>query len=88
MPINNYGSDLSVETNVNGIIKQNDDWIAERSQLEHQQTPSEPWAQGYEEQQLLKQKIRELYEEFAPLEADPEILNANRQDLKTRNLDR
>jgi hypothetical protein len=88
MPINTHGSNIRVETNVEGQMVDNDEWVAERAYREHQTTPTEPWHQGYEEQQLLKQKIQELYEEFAPVEADPEIINANRKDLKTRNLDR
>ena len=86
MPINNWDSNLRVETNVNGHIKVNDDWIAEKSQLEHQQTPSEPWAQGYIPPEEVKQKIKELYEEFKPVEADPDLLEANNQDLKRLNI--
>jgi hypothetical protein len=89
MPINNYGSNLRVETVVgNGEVVDNDEWVAERAYREHQTPANEPWAQGYMPPSELEEKIAALYDEFAPVEADPEIINANRKDLKTRNLDK
>jgi hypothetical protein len=88
MPINNQGSNLRVETNVDGRIVDNDEWVAERAYREHQTPANEPWSQGYMDPAELQEKIAALYEEFAPVEADPELLQANRNDLKARNLNR
>lgn len=86
MPINNYGSNLRVETNVNNVIKDNEEWLAEKNQLEHQSNPTEPWHQGYMPPEVVQQKVQELYEEFRPVEADPALLEANNQDLKRLNI--
>lgn len=86
MPINTHGSGIRVETNVNGVLKDNDEWVAEKALLEHQTTPTEPWHQGYVPPEVIQQKVAELYEEFRPVEADPEVLEANKKDLKSRNL--
>jgi hypothetical protein len=86
MPINNWDSNLRVETNVNNVIRDNEEWLAEKNQLEHQQNPTEPWQQGFVDPQVVQQKIKELYEEFKPVEADPALLEANNQDLKRLNI--
>ena len=91
MPINNHSGEyggIRVETNVEGHIVDNDQWVAERAYREHQTQSTEPWSQGYMAPGELEEKIAALYDEFAPVEADPEILNANRNDLKARNLNR
>ena len=87
MPLNNWDSNLRVETNVNNVIRDNEEWLAEKNQLEHQSNPTEPWQQGYVSPQDLKAAVDELYEEFShPVEADPALLEAHKQDLKIRNL--
>jgi hypothetical protein len=90
MPVNNWGTNLRVETVVgNGEIKDNEEWLAEKNQLEHQQNPTEPWHKGYVSSEQLKAAVDELYEEFShPVEADPALLEAHKQDLKIRNLNR
>jgi hypothetical protein len=54
MPINTHGSGIRVETNVNGITLDNDEWVVIRSQLEHQ--PTDP----LEDEQKL-QALQDLY---------------------------
>ena len=88
MPVNNWDSNLRVETNVNGVVKDNEEWVAERAKLEHQTTAVEPWSQGYIPPEEVQAKIDALYEEFSPVEAPEELLDANKKDLKIRNLDR
>ena len=92
MPINNHSGEyggIRVETVVgDGQVVDNDQWVADRAHREHQTQANEPWSQGYMAPGELEEKIAALYDEFAPVEADPEIINANRQDLKTRNLDK
>ena len=93
MPIWNHAdSPIRVETNVQGKMVDNDEWVADKSALEHQQVPSEPWAQGYEQAQAetaeMERKIRELYEEFGEVKPDPSLTDANEQDLKQRNLNK
>lgn len=97
MPINNQtkydeGPGIRVETNVNGNIVDNDQWVQDKAHLEHTQVPNEPWAQGFEqaqaEQEEMQRKIRELYEEFTGVTPDPSLIEANLNDLKLRNLDK
>ena len=87
---NHADSPIRVETNVQGKMVDNDEWIADKAALEHKQVPSEPWAQGYEQAQAEKEemqrKIRELYEEFTEVQPDPSLTQANNNDLKKRNL--
>lgn len=87
MPIRTHGSNIRVETNVNGVIKDNDDWMNERSLLEHQHQDKQPWSQGYNPQEM-EEVMNQLYGEPEPIQPDPEVSKANLKDLKTKNLDR
>jgi hypothetical protein len=78
-PISTFGSSLKVETNLGGIMKDNDEVQAEIKHREHdKQASPNPWSQAYDA----------TYQEptAAPVEDNPELREAVNQDLSKRNL--
>jgi hypothetical protein len=74
-PISTFGSSLKVETNLGGIMKDNDEVQAEIKHREHdKQVSSNPWAQNYQEPTA------------APVEDNTELREAVNKDLNKRNL--
>lgn len=74
-PINTFGSSLKVETNLGGIMKDNDEVQAEIKHREHdKQASSNPWSQAYQEPTA------------APVEDNPQLREAVNKDLNKRNL--
>jgi hypothetical protein len=84
MPVNTFNSGLRVETNVGGEVVDNDEYIAQKNNWEHSHHPTEPWQRGYqaEVQEELLQDI--LMPKSDPIEPDPALLTANRNDLKIK----
>jgi hypothetical protein len=85
MAVNNYGTNLRVETNVQGNLVDNDEYVATKAAYEHnlQAQPSEnAWAANH------KDRLQNLYQPESSFEADPTVLAANKQDLKIRNLNK
>lgn len=87
MAINTHGSHIKVETNVNGNVVDNDEYVAYKARLEHTRTENVPWSQSYvpptEEQE---QQLKELYEKKVEVKEDPTILTANRELLKAKGI--
>ena len=88
MPINTFGSNLQVVTNVNGDLLDNDEFTAQKAHAEHndQETSDLPWSQSYKPNN--EQVLQELYTKQEQIEVDQSISDANKQDLKIKNLDR
>jgi hypothetical protein len=85
MAVNNYGTNLRVETTVGDRVVDNDEYVATKASYEHnkQAQPSDnAWASNY------KERLTDLYEPKSDFEADPKVLAANKQDLKIRNLNK
>jgi hypothetical protein len=83
MAINQRQTDLRVETNIQGTIVDNDEYVATRAAYEHNQQsqPSDnPWAANY------KERLQELYAPESDFEVDPAVLEANKNDLRIRRL--
>lgn len=74
MAINTFGSNLRVETNWNGELRDNDEVVKERNHLEHTHTENVPWSQSYQEPTP------------TPVPDDPQLREAVTKDLRTRNL--
>ena len=88
MPINTFNSNLRVETNVNGNLWDNDEFVAQKAHSEHtvQETSDLPWSQSYKPTN--EQALQDLYAKQGQIEVNPTISAANKQDLKIKNLDR
>jgi hypothetical protein len=86
MPVNTFGSNLRVETNINGAMVDNEEFVQYKNNYNHHHHPSEPWQQGTtaEVQEELLQDI--LMPKSEPVEPDPALIAAHRKDLKIRNL--
>ena len=83
MPVNTFGSNIKVETNVGGEMLDNDEYISKKNNWEHHHHPTEPWQQGTAEiQDGLLQDI--LLPKSEPIELDPALTTANRNDLKIK----
>ena len=70
---------IRTETNVAGVIKDNDEWIAEKAKQEHSFVSNEPWSQSYEPEPI-------YVEPPAPVEPDPALEAAQQKDLRIRNI--
>ena len=88
MPVNTFGSNLQVVTNVNGDLLDNDEFTAQKAHAKHneQETSDLPWSQSYKPNN--EQVLQELYTKQEQIEVDQSISDANKQDLKIKNLDR
>ena len=88
MPINTFDSNLRVVTNVNGDLWDNDEFVAQKAHSEHndQETSDNPWSQSYNPNN--EQALQDLYTKQTQIDVDPTISDANKQDLKIKNLDR
>ena len=87
-PINTFDSNLRVVTNVNGDLWDNDEFVAQKAHAEHndQETSDNPWSQSYNPNN--EQALQDLYTKQTQIDVDPTISDANKQDLKIKNLDR
>ena len=87
-PINTFNTNLQVVTNVNGDLLDNDEFVAQKAHAEHndQETSDLPWSQSYKPSN--EQVLQDLYTKQGQIEADQSISDANKQDLKIKNLDR
>jgi hypothetical protein len=87
-PVNTFGSNLRVETNLNGEMIDNEEFIQYQNNQRHSHNPTEPWQRGYTAE-VDEQLVKELLEPSpAPVEDNPDIRTANNNDLKIRNLNR
>ena len=88
MPINTFDTNLRVVTNVNGDLLDNDEFVAQKAHAEHndQATSDLPWSQSCKPNN--EQVLQDLYTKQAQIEVDPTISDANKLDLKIKNLDR
>lgn len=89
MPINNYDTNLRVETNVEGHVVDNDEWQEVRAHIEHskeaQPQSHSPWATTYVPPEELQRLAEEqFYSESLP--PDPAVTQAVQKDLRNRNL--
>ena len=82
MPVNTFGSNLRVETNVGGEMVDNDDFITHQNNYRHTHHPSEPWQKGYQAEvpEELLQDL--LLPKSDPIETDPSLTNAANNNLK------
>jgi hypothetical protein len=81
-PISTFGSSLKVETNLGGIMKDNDEVQAEIKHREHdKQVSANPWSQAYGGSDTTYQEPT-----AAPVEDNPQLREAVNQDLNKRNL--
>jgi hypothetical protein len=76
-PFNLHGSNLTVETNVQGEVVDNDEWISTKNNLEHNQTGSK---------QPLLDGLPTLVQKPVQIEEDPDLLAANDADLNARGV--
>lgn len=87
MPVNNFGSNLRVTTNLNGEEVDNDAFVKYKSHVSHNDGAKgqshTPWAQNYVPPAL---HVSEEDAQLTPVEIDPKLLEANTQDLRNRNL--
>jgi hypothetical protein len=86
MPVNTFGSNLRVETNLNGEMVDNDEFIKHQNNYKHSHHPSEPWQRGYTasvEEALVKDLLEPKHE---PVEDDPQLRAAINKDLKTKGI--
>ena len=85
-PVNVYGSNLRVETNLNGEMVDNEELIQYQNNHRHSHHPTEPWQRGFTAE-VDEQLVKELLEPSpAPVEDDPQLRAANNNDLKIRRL--
>lgn len=76
-PFNLHGSNLTVQTNVQGEVLDNDEWLSTKNNLEHNQTGSRtPLLDG----------LPTLVEKPVQIEEDPALLAANDADLNARGV--
>jgi hypothetical protein len=88
MPVNTFHSNLRVETNVGGELVDNDEYQSSKAKAEHQVqlNSTNPWSQSYNAPD--EQTLRDLYTKESQVEPDPSLQQANKQDLKIRNLNK
>lgn len=77
-PFNLHGSNLKVETNVEGQMCDNDEWVASRANLEHNI--------GNLNKPLLEGLPNLVGEKPVQIEEDPDLLAANDADLRKRGV--
>ena len=76
-PFNLHGSNLKVETNVEGEVYDNDEWIGAKANLEHNiGNQNKPLLDG----------LPVLAEKPVQIEEDPALLAANDADLNRRGV--
>jgi hypothetical protein len=76
-PFNLHGSNLKVETNVEGEVYDNDEWIGAKANLEHNiGNRNKPLLDG----------LPVLAEKPVQIEEDPALLAANDADLNRRGV--
>ena len=76
-PFNMHGSNLRVETNVEGATLDNDEWIATKAHIEHNI--------GAQEKPVFDDLLY-LAEKSVQIEEDPALQAANDEDLTRRGL--
>jgi len=77
-PFNLHGSNLKVETNVEGEVYDNDEWIGAKANLEHNI--------GNQNKPLLDGLPNLVGEKPVQIEEDPALLAANNADLNRRGV--
>ena len=90
MPINNFGSNLRVETTVGEYVVDNDALQSAKARYEHNRDGLAqnhvPWAQSYRPDADEEEALRQLYEQDSHVEPDPLLQQSNEKDLHARNL--
>jgi hypothetical protein len=85
-PVNTFGSNLRVTTNVGGQQVDNDEFIQQKNNYNHTHHPTESWQKGYQAQvdeELLKDILIPTSE---PITDTEDITKVNRQDLRIRGI--
>ena len=79
MAINTNGSGIRVETNIQGTIVNNDDWIATKAYIEHHSNDANA-------EELNNKALEDLYNPKTRASKDRRISKANNQDLRNRSI--
>ena len=79
MPINTNGSSIRVETNIQGTIVDNDEWVATKAYLEHHNN-------DVNAEELNNKALEDLYNPKSKTVNDLRIRKANKDDLKLRSI--
>jgi hypothetical protein len=85
-PIRTFGSNLKVETNINGQLVDNEEFIEYKNNYNHTHHPTESWQQGYQaqvEEELIKDLLTPPPE---PITDTSDIDKVNRRDLLIRGI--
>jgi hypothetical protein len=93
-PVNTFGSNLKVETNVGGQQVDNDEFIQHKNNYNHTHHPTESWQKGYRcgvnhttqaqvDEELLKDILIPTSE---PITDTEDIKKVNRHDLLIRGI--
>jgi hypothetical protein len=93
-PVNTFGSNLRVETNIGGVLVDNDKHIQEKNNYNHSHHPTESWQKGHRcgvnhttqaqvDEELLKDILIPTSE---PITDTEDITKVNRRDLSIRGI--
>jgi hypothetical protein len=82
MPVNTFGSNLRVETNLNGQMVDNEELVSHQNNYKHTHHPDQPWQQGYKQEEESLKEV--LMPPSSPVEVDESLTTANRNDLKIK----